>query len=106
MVDLWVNQEGAKTDQIQVVIGPSIGSCCYIVDDVVMDQVKQLPFSTEDVYSKISQGQYKLDLKTLNKNVLLHAGMKKKTYMSVRCAQAAVISFSSHTAVIKGKQDV
>lgn len=44
MVDLWVNQEGVKTDQIQVVIGPSIGSCCYIVDDVVLNQVKQLPF--------------------------------------------------------------
>ncbi|MEK5133973.1 peptidoglycan editing factor PgeF [Bacillus sp. FSL W8-0645] len=97
MIDLWVNQEGAKTDQIQVVIGPSIGSCCYIVDDVVLNQVKQLPFLTEDVYSEISQGQYKLDLKTLNKNVLLHAGMKEENiHVSSMCTSCNDQLFFSH----------
>lgn len=97
MVDLWVNQEGAKTDQIQVVIGPSIGSCCYIVDDVVMEQVKQLPFSTEDVYSEISQGQYKLNLKTLNKNVLLHAEVKEENiHVSSMCTSCSDQLFFSH----------
>ncbi len=97
MIDLWVNQEGAKTDQIQVVIGPSIGSCCYIVDDVVLNQVKQLPFLTEDVYSEISQGQYKLDLKTLNKNVLLHAGMKEENiHVTSMCTSCNDQLFFSH----------
>ncbi|KUR60121.1 peptidoglycan editing factor PgeF [Bacillus sp. AM 13(2015)] len=97
MVDVWVSQEGAKVDQIQVVIGPSIGSCCYIVDDVVMDQVKQLPFSTEDVYSEISQGQYKIDLKTLNKNVLLHAGIKEENiHVSSMCTSCNDQLFFSH----------
>ncbi|MGE6674350.1 peptidoglycan editing factor PgeF [Bacillus pumilus] len=97
MIELWVNQEGAKTDQIQVVIGPSIGSCCYIVDDVVLNQVKQLPFLTWDVYSEISQGQYKLDLKTLNKNVLLHAGMKEENiHVSSMCTSCNDQLFFSH----------
>lgn len=97
MIELWVNQEGAKTDQIQVVIGPSIGSCCYIVDDVVLNQVKQLPFLTGDVYSEISQGQYKLDLKTLNKNVLLHAGMKEENiHVSSMCTSCNDQLFFSH----------
>ncbi len=97
MIELWVNQEGAKTDQIQVVIGPSIGSCCYRVDDVVLNQVKQLPFLTEDVYSEISQGQYKLDLKTLNKNVLLHAGMKEENiHVSSMCTSCNDQLFFSH----------
>lgn len=97
MIELWVNQEGAKTDQIQVVIGPSIGSCCYIVDGVVLNQVKQLPFLTEDVYSEISQGQYKLDLKTLNKNVLLHAGMKEENiHVSSMCTSCNDQLFFSH----------
>ena len=97
MVDVWVSQEGAKADHIQVVIGPSIGSCCYIIDDVVMDQVKQLPFSTEDVYSEISPGQYKIDLKTLNKNVLLHAGIKEENiHVSSMCTSCNDQLFFSH----------
>ncbi|MEH7652491.1 peptidoglycan editing factor PgeF [Bacillus safensis] len=97
MVDEWIGQEGVKADHIQVVIGPSIGSCCYIVDDVVMDQVKQLPFSTEDVYSEISQGQYKIDLKTLNKNVLLHAGIKEENiHVSSMCTSCSDQLFFSH----------
>ncbi|MEC1079193.1 peptidoglycan editing factor PgeF [Bacillus safensis] len=96
MVDVWVSQEDAKADHIQVVIGPSIGSC-YIVDDAVMDQVKQLPFSTEDVYSEISPGQYKIDLKTLNKNVLLHAGIKEENiHVSSMCTSCNDQLFFSH----------
>ncbi|WP_353856558.1 peptidoglycan editing factor PgeF [Bacillus sp. Bos-x628] len=97
MVDVWSSQEGVLVDHIQVVIGPSIGICCYIVDDVVIDQVKELPFPAEDVYSEISVGQYKIDLKTLNKNVLLHAGIKEENiYVSSMCTSCSDQLFFSH----------
>ncbi|MFB8734446.1 laccase domain-containing protein [Bacillus sp. SL00103] len=97
MVDLWVNQEGAKTDQIQVFIGPSIGNCCYIVDDVVLNQIETASLFYKGCVFEISQGQYKLDLKTLNKNVLLHAGMKEENiHVSSMCTSCNDQLFFSH----------
>ncbi|OLP66526.1 Laccase domain protein [Bacillus pumilus] len=97
MIDIWTSQEGVAVDHIQVGIGPSIGSCCYVVDDVVMDQVKKLPFSTEEVYSEVSRGQYKIDLKTLNKHALLHAGIKEENiHVSSMCTSCNDQLFFSH----------
>ncbi|MFS0654186.1 peptidoglycan editing factor PgeF [Bacillus sp. 179-C3.3 HS] len=97
MVDIWRSEEGVAIDQIQVVIGPSIGSCCYVVDDVVVDQVKKLPCPTEEVYSEISSGQYNMDLNTLNKNILLHAGVKEENIqVSSLCTSCHDDLFFSH----------
>ncbi|MGE6631315.1 peptidoglycan editing factor PgeF [Bacillus sp. NPDC077027] len=97
MVDMWSSQEGIAKDRIQAIIGPAIGSCCYIVDDYVMDQVKTLPFSTEGVYSTISLGQYKIDLKKLNKLILLHAGIKEENIrVSTMCTSCEDEFFFSH----------
>ncbi len=36
------NAEGISSDEIHVAIGPSIGSCCYVVDDRVLTAAQEV----------------------------------------------------------------
>lgn len=78
MIDLWV-EEGIRPDQIFVVIGPSICEKCYIVDNLVIKLVENI---LEDVdvkpYNLINENQYSLDLRMLNRLILLKAGVPDK----------------------------
>ena len=48
MVDTWIRREGSNPADIRAVIGPAIGSCCYTVDDHVIDKIRNLPLQQED----------------------------------------------------------
>lgn len=68
--------EGAAPEDIHVLIGPSICSGCYTVDDKVIEKVqKLLEEPDEKPYNLISKGQYSLDLKQVNALVLKKAGI-------------------------------
>ena len=68
--------EGADPEDIHVLIGPSICSSCYAVDDKVIEKVqKLLEEHDEKPYNLISKGQYSLDLKQANALVLKKAGI-------------------------------
>lgn len=41
MIQKW-NAEGISSDEIHVAIGPSIGSCCYVVDDRVLTAAQEV----------------------------------------------------------------
>jgi polyphenol oxidase len=75
MIEKW-KSEGIDPNDIFVVIGPSICEKCYIVDDFVIEFVQKI---LEDVekkpYNLISAGQYNLDLKQLNKMIIIQAGI-------------------------------
>jgi YfiH family protein len=98
MVRKWKSDEGVNPSDIKAAIGPAIGSCCYIVDDRVISSIKKdiiqkypLPYST------ISEGQYKLDLKQLNKYLLLEAGVKEENIsISQQCTSCEKDLFFSH----------
>ncbi|HWJ78974.1 MAG TPA: peptidoglycan editing factor PgeF [Niallia sp.] len=62
-------------EEIQVVIGPSIKDCHYIVDDRVINEVNKVITSKEKAYQVVSPGQYRLDLQEVNKQILLQAGI-------------------------------
>jgi hypothetical protein len=68
--------ENIPVSEIFAVIGPSICEKCYIVDDKVISYVENL---VEDVekkpYNRIKENLYHLDLKKLNKQILIKAGM-------------------------------
>jgi polyphenol oxidase len=70
--------ENIPVSEIFAVIGPSICEKCYIVDDKVMSFVENL---VEDVekkpYNRIKENQYHLNLKELNKQILLKTGLKE-----------------------------
>ena len=57
-------------------IGPSIGSCCYEVDDPVVDGFKKIPYiNLSDILLDKGGGKYMLDLKAANKIILMNSGI-------------------------------
>jgi len=75
---------GAKPANIRGAIGPSIGGCCYEVDEAVLQHVRpvmeSLPDSrdsewTQRIISPSRDGRAKLDLKLLNRHLMIKAGI-------------------------------
>lgn len=90
---------GADKKQILVAIGPSIGSCCYEVDDRVMEPLHHLlpdAFS-QSVFKPARGGHYRLDLKKANEHLLLSIGLAhNQILVSGRCTQCEGTLFFSH----------
>ncbi|MEC0090162.1 peptidoglycan editing factor PgeF [Paenibacillus macquariensis] len=82
MVDKMVQEYGSQIHDIRAAIGPSIGSCCYEVDDKVMLSVYDLE---KDVlgnstysaswYLKKNNGKSMLNLKEMNRQIMMKAGI-------------------------------
>lgn len=98
MVKTWIDREGVNPSEIMAVIGPSIGGCCYIVDDKVITAIQELKLQEyPSPYVQISSNQYKLNLKQLNKNLLLESGIKEENIMVSRlCTCCEKELFFSH----------
>ncbi|WP_163101423.1 peptidoglycan editing factor PgeF [Peribacillus alkalitolerans] len=70
-------KEGIAPSDITVVIGPSICGDCYVVDDKVLQYVQnKVEDEVEKPYNQISEGQYKLDLRLLNAQILRKANVR------------------------------
>ncbi|TDL35506.1 peptidoglycan editing factor PgeF [Jeotgalibacillus sp. S-D1] len=91
-------EAGVAIGQIQAFIGPSIGDCCYVVDDIVIQEVKNcLSEMFHSSFSKQSKGQYTLDLKAVNEQLLLNAGLaKEQIAISSYCTSCEESLFFSH----------
>lgn len=63
---------GTRPEAIVAGIGPSIGPCCYEVDDKVRDQAKGF----EACFAPHGEEHYLLDLWELNRRQLVEAGVK------------------------------
>ncbi|HAQ07572.1 MAG TPA: peptidoglycan editing factor PgeF [Bacillus bacterium] len=92
------HQNGANLEKISAVIGPSICKKCYIVDERVILLVKNILEDVEHLpYNQVSEGQYSLDLKEVNKQVLVKAGMKTENIsISDFCTSCDADQFYSH----------
>ncbi|KOP64155.1 multicopper polyphenol oxidase [Bacillus sp. FJAT-18019] len=74
---------GSQPQHIHAAIGPSIGECCYEVDDRVMDHVRNsgngLLISDEVTKSALyldkGDGKYMLNLKEINRDIMIKAGI-------------------------------
>lgn len=66
------NWYGTRPEAIVAGIGPSIGPCCYEVDDRVRDQAKGF----EWCFAPHGTGHYLLNLWELNRQQLVEAGVK------------------------------
>ena len=62
---------GTKPENILAAIGPSIGACCYEVDDFVRDQAS----GYEEFFAPKGGGKYQLDLWGMNAKQLQEAGV-------------------------------
>ncbi|PLS16605.1 peptidoglycan editing factor PgeF [Bacillus sp. M6-12] len=97
MIEKW-QAEGVAARDIHAVIGPSICTDCYIVDDRVIQFVEnRLEEMDEKPYNRISEGQYQLDLKRLNELILQKAGVPPgQIQVSRFCTSCDSDMFFSH----------
>lgn len=93
-------QLGADSSKIQVAIGPSIGACCYEVDEHVLVpmrealQFKDLP---ETIAIPTREGHARLDLKEANAELLRKAGLlTEQIVKSNYCTCCSEEYFHSH----------
>ncbi|WP_251549077.1 peptidoglycan editing factor PgeF [Neobacillus muris] len=96
MVQAWRN-EGIPPEEIYIAIGPSICEECYIVDNHVVNLVENI---LEDVdekpYNLISDGQYSLNLRQLNRQILLKAGIPVRNILMTGYCTSCHDLFFSH----------
>lgn len=99
MIQKWTNDEKINVNDIFVCIGPSIGRCCYIVDDHVINQLAIVldDEMMNNVYNEVSTGQYNLDLKQANYQLLIKAGiLPNQIEVSSYCTSCQDDLFFSH----------
>lgn len=97
MIRIFEEEQIAPED-ISVVIGPSICENCYIVDEPVIQFVKnRLEDVEEKPYNLINEKEYKLNLKELNRQILLKAGIPDKNIQITEfCTSCHHDQFFSH----------
>ncbi|QIZ07372.1 peptidoglycan editing factor PgeF [Priestia megaterium] len=75
MINAW-GREGITPQQIFVAIGPSICKKCYIVDQRVINLVENTLVDVETLpYNLINDGQYSLDLREVNRQIIVNSGV-------------------------------
>ena len=91
---------GSAPKNIKAAIGPSIGVCCYEVDNPVADKIKALSYLNLDtILFPKGDGKYQLDLKETNRQILLHAGIwQENICVSDSCTCCKSHFFHSHRA--------
>ncbi|MDF2945903.1 MAG: laccase [Bacillales bacterium] len=93
-----MKDENISPEDIHVVIGPSIGSCCYEVNKEVIDSINELIVRpTDNFYMTIDKNKYKLDLKLANKLLLMQLGVKEENiYVTNYCTSCSSDLFFSY----------
>ncbi|MEH7122942.1 peptidoglycan editing factor PgeF [Bacillus sp. JJ1532] len=97
MVSMF-KKENMDIEGIHAVIGPSICGKCYIVDNRVISIIdKNLADYHPKPYTQIEDNQYFLDLKQLNKDILIKSGvMEKNIIVTNLCTSCENKDFFSH----------
>lgn len=75
-VDMLCSRFGSDPRDIIAGIGPSIGQCCYEVDDPVYSAMAKIPYMPiGEIFKEKPNGKYMLDLRLANKIILMNAGI-------------------------------
>ena len=67
---------GFSADRLVAAIGPSIDSCCFEVDEDIYRLFKN-KFDNVELYTRVNDGKWKIDLKEIIKLELLSEGLQK-----------------------------
>ncbi|MFD2116212.1 peptidoglycan editing factor PgeF [Paenibacillus yanchengensis] len=81
-IEAMTKHYGTDPAQLQVAIGPSIGQCCYEVDQSVISEVERLanryqvnPAEQKWIETTNSSGKAQIDLKEINRQIMMEAGI-------------------------------
>jgi len=86
---------GSQPEQMHAAIGPSIGGCCYEVDDRVIRAMEESGISAG--WTRKSDDKFMLDLREINRQLLIEAGiLPSHIEVSHLCTGCHVESFFSH----------
>ncbi|MGV3488601.1 MAG: peptidoglycan editing factor PgeF [Tuberibacillus sp.] len=98
MTEKFLKQFNIMPASLSVAIGPSIGPCCYEVDDVVANRVKAISgMDADDVLNLKDNGHYMLNLQLLNKQILLKNGLSAENiFTTTLCTSCRTDLFFSH----------
>ncbi|SFB36031.1 conserved hypothetical protein [Cohnella sp. OV330] len=88
---------GTDASGLYAAIGPSIGGCCYEVDDIVINRVRGIVPDDESFHVPSSEGKSRLNLKEINKHLMIKAGiLPSRIEMSGWCTSCSTDLFFSH----------
>lgn len=98
MIREWESVLGIDPAEIEVLIGPSIGVCCYEVDDRVINEVKKLEdIELSDIVQPTTPGQYQLNLQLLNQRIIESYGVPQRNIQTTEyCTSCRTDLFYSH----------
>lgn len=98
MVDRMQREFTTEPESLRVAIGPSIGACCYEVDDRVMTALRCLvPAPSDRTIQPKPNGRYMLDLKHANLEILRNSGIvDRHVWMTHYCTSCHDRLFHSH----------
>lgn len=66
---------GSSSDDLKIAVGPSAGSCCYEVDEPVVDQLREKVEEWESTLVPTHPGKGRLDLKKLVRSQAMRIGI-------------------------------
>jgi YfiH family protein len=97
VVEGMVHAFGARPEDMLAAIGPSIGPCCYEVDEKVMAPLRESFRDWPEMVNPGGNGRFLLDLWETNRNTLLKAGVRPQniSVMGV-CTACNEDKFFSH----------
>lgn len=98
MVGTMVKEFNSNPSDIKTAIGPSIGQCCYEVNDKVINalQTEISVIPDESIIDK-KNGHFDLDLKIINRQILINAGIVPENIeMSLLCTSCENDLFFSY----------
>ena len=98
MIQKWENDLQLSASDIQVLIGPSIGDCCYEVDMRVASEIEKLEGINKDGLLKpTDNGHFQLNLQLTNKRILEKYGVPSSNInISSYCTSCRTDRFYSH----------
>ncbi len=104
-VEKMTAEFGSAPENILCGIGPNIGRCCYEVDDPVINEINKLSYlDLSACYTVKGGGKYMLDLREVNREILIHAGIRPENIdVADLCTCCNSDVFHSHRAT-KGKR--
>ena len=88
---------GTRPEDVAAGIGPSIGPCCYEVDEPVLSAFAKLSPYWEEWVREEGEGRWRLDLVRANQTLLLGAGIpRERIFSSGICVSCQEELFFSH----------